>query len=161
MLKINRWAFVLLLFAVFIIFSWMLLSRGWVRPPKVIDDEPLMWVFDSPGIRYHVPAASPEMRAIVNWIDSHPTGWSRFSDRFSPDDIQIGGQFYAIDFHRHDILLDYTKNKGDDPDSSIHLERRLSTEEEIYWKFLLSRIEKSNSPESDSLPAGINPPSQP
>jgi len=127
--------------------SIKLTSTGSIKPPKVIEDDDFMWLFAPHKIRYHVPATSPEIKAVSAWIDSHPTGWSEAAATFSPSETQIVGQFYAVDFHNNDILLEYTKNRGDDPDSDIHLERTLSTEERAYWNALLSRIEKLNSAE--------------
>lgn len=119
-------------------------SRFESLSPRVIAPADHVWLFEPEGTRIKFPATAPEAHAVKAWIDAHQSGWAFSSTAFSPSKTQLISEFYGLEFLGDDMLLDYVRQKTDDPDDSVHLKRALTPSERAFWRSLIESLKRAN-----------------
>ena len=87
-----------------------------------------------------MPASSPEVASVIAWIGAHQTGWQLSIVDFVPH-ATLRSDTFEINVGDNFLVLNYALHEGDS--SFVQLVRDLSTEDQLFWRGVISRIKQS------------------
>jgi hypothetical protein len=109
----------------------------------VTEDHGPHWLFVPHG---HVDLAAEEVRLISEWIIAHNTGWKPASVfDFSPSKPQFLTANCVIEIDGDRIFVTYMKDE-EDSDSTVYIQRSLSSDEQSFWDRTVAAAKSTNQP---------------
>ena len=101
------------------------------------------WLFVQGG---HIEFDDNSAAQIREWLASHEAGWAPASlNDFDPNKTQLLTSNSAVEIDGNRMLVSFER-KADDTDTTIYIQRPLSSDERLFWDSIVERIKEHNRP---------------